>query len=408
MPNTFDSLPSSMQSAEGDSRLFPNTNATPQIADSWALSLDPTKEDDYVLRTAATAIMKERFGITSYDGFVLSGDEARPLKPREFYDKVMKAFRSGSTDAWMEQYDIDFRNAEEGGDRAAMRKIAREHVKGETLGQKARTVVDKYDNLGAADTYGNDEERDKRIREELESIRDAISPEDWSAVEAYFGAGDGEESPSSRKNAAAKRLQELNERLHQIERETISIPAYQETGYEDEIAQISEAELEEMEGGVEKARSGVDAIRRKYHDVLVDERRIPEFKAQMADRNRWAYLAGLHGNITENAERVLTMAEKSAANAGHPAPCGVREAHDRRAEVHRRCAPDAALREGSDVQDLPRRHGQVVFRHARHGNRRRGEGRRGHRAPHLHGCGRLPRHGRAQEPARGGQPRADG
>lgn len=319
MPTTFDSL------QEGNSRLFPDRNATPQIADSWALSLDPTKEDDYVLRTAATAIMKERFGITSYDGFVLSGDEARPLKPREFYDKVMKAFRAGSTDAWMEQYDIDFRNAEEGGDRAAMRKIAREHVKGETLGQKARGFVDKYDNFGAADTYGNDEERDKRIREELESIRGAISPEDWAAVEAYFGAGDDGESPSERKNAAAKRLQELNERLHQIERETISVPAYQETGYEDEIAQISEeqqtleAELEEMEGGVEKARGDVDAIRRKYHDVLEDERRVGTFKAQMVDRNRWAYLAGLHGNITENAERVLTMAEKSAGNAGHPA-----------------------------------------------------------------------------------------
>ena len=271
-------IPASARHMFAGRNLAPTREETPVFEDAWALALDPKTESDETLRTGAAAIMRS-LGVTSLDGRLFSGKSQKALTGREYYDRAMQTLRDGyfrPSPEWEE-----FAAAEEAGDRKKMRALARANIKGEGIGHDVGELVDKYDQSSLAE-----------IDKKLDAVRDAMTPEDISILDAE---------------------RETDERLNEIL--AAEEGSWYEGGEEAFGSRPPDREKEDAmrrQAAMDERRFAAHAaLYRKYHDAIEDEGRIKRYKAQLEDENLWAVVKSLDGHITDGAQRVLDMALKS-------------------------------------------------------------------------------------------------
>ena len=287
------------------------------IRDDWALRLDPETDTPDRLRAGAFAIMSEGFGIKDPTGRVFSGAQQNALDPKEYFAKARACWDAGSLAPVQSEGWNAYHDAAEKGDRATMRRLARENIRGEDAGDDFVSWIDRNDNFdGRSDQDWG--ERNKRMKAEFDSIRDAMSEEDIAEIDAFFGP-DGlgtkrdEFFKSERSHYEARRALESEI----ARKEAAGVDTWREA---QELERLDAEYAGRLHGAAageddaEKALSRVEAIRRKYHDVLRDEQRLPAYERQLADENLWATVQGLRGAVSDDAWRVVEMAQQSAGS----------------------------------------------------------------------------------------------
>lgn len=182
MPEAFAIKPEDPSS--DDRWIIPGSDLRPPIKNSWALYMDPDRDDPMDLRTAAATIMKEWAGITSLDGRIFSGREHRAMDPREYYKLAIGAFKAGSLTSLFSEEWAEFHEAEGKGDKAGMRALANAKIKGEGVGAKVASAVDRNIHNTNASELGS-------MRKALGTVRDVMSPEDIDTLEHPYRLGLG-------------------------------------------------------------------------------------------------------------------------------------------------------------------------------------------------------------------------
>ena len=261
-----------------ENRVFPGIDLVKPIEDDWALYLDPLKDDLATLQAGASAIMREWAGIDSLDGRIFSGREHKALDPREYYRKAMEAFRAGSLDSlWSDEYR-EFLDAEQRGDRVAMRAMAAKNIRGEGVGHNVGEWVDKH-----WQAYLED------VARGLNGIRDVLSPEELATLDTPR-----ELDPDW------VRLQEEEDHWSMHDS-----PSY---GMKDRQTEAIEA----RQAKLDRARFDAHyALFQAHHDEIEGERRLSAYRRQLEDENLWAVIESLKGTLSDGSQRVLDMAVAS-------------------------------------------------------------------------------------------------
>lgn len=326
IPTVTQPVPSASEPGNPGGDIFAAAReAQREFPDVWALSLDPETATPEDLRAGAYAIMESGFGLRSPDGRLFSGERHEALTPQEHYAKAMECFREGTlrpleTSGWREYHD-----AAEKGDRATMRRLARENVRGEGVGDDVGAAWDRETALiGSNDFSGNfqfNAAHDQAMRDALASVRDTLSPEEAAAVDEWFGTEQAAGLASLHNDFFAAEAQFAGRR-RELEAQIRDLGASgADTWRQDqELAELQseyDRRLHEQAGRVDRTREmrgRISEIYRRHADDIRDEQRLPAYERQLADDNLWATVSGLRGAVSDRAWRVVEMAQDSARN----------------------------------------------------------------------------------------------
>lgn len=258
------------------------------IRDDWALRLDPETDTPDRLRAGAFAIMSEGFGIKDPTGRVFSGAQQNALDPKEYFAKAKACWDAGSLAPVQSEGWNAYHEAAEKGDRATMRRLARENIRGEDAGNDVAAAWDPaMSRIGLKDDW--DMER------ELLSVRDVLTPEEIAIIE---------ESGRARAEKTAQT---------EFASDTFDEDFYENaSAFDFMFARNKDLRDEETKARHVEANSRLAEVYRRHADDIRDEQRLPAYEKQLADENLWATVQGLRGAVSDDAWRVVEMAQTLA------------------------------------------------------------------------------------------------
>lgn len=260
------------------------------IRDDWALRLDPETDTPDRLRAGAFAIMSEGFGIKDPTGRVFSGAQQNALDPKEYFAKARACWDAGSLAPVQSEGWNAYHDAAENGDRATMRRLARENIRGEDAGNDVAAAWDPaMSRIGLKD--------DLDMERELLSVRDVLTPEEIAIIE---------ESGRARAEKTAQT---------EFASDTFDEDFYENaSAFDFMFARNKDLRDEETKARHAEANSRLAEVYRRHANDIRDEQRLPAYEKQLADENLWATVQGLRGAVSDDAWRVVEMAQQSAGS----------------------------------------------------------------------------------------------